>query len=123
MHKKQKIVIYQALVRLFGNTNLNCRPSGTIEENGCGKMSAFSERALRSISSLGCNYIWSTGLLQQGSQTDWSHYGFPRQNRYIVKGRAGSPYAISDYYSVGADYADDPARRMEEFDALVRRTI
>lgn len=122
MRKRQKIVIYQALVRLFGNTNLTCRPNGTLEENGCGKMSAFSERALRSIKSLGCNYIWYTGLLQQASQTDWSQYGIPRQNRYIVKGRAGSPYAIADYYSVGADYADDPACRMEEFDALVNRT-
>lgn len=119
---KNKIIIYQALVRLFGNSNTNRVKNGTIEQNGCGKMSDFTEVALRSIQQLGCNYIWYTGLLQQASATDYSQYGIPRQNPQVLKGVAGSPYAISDYYSVSCDLADDPARRMEEFDALVERT-
>ena len=119
---KQKIIIYQALVRLFGNGNPNRQKNGTIDENGCGKMSDFSEVALRSIRQLGCNYIWYTGLLQQASATDYSRYGIPRQNPQVLKGIAGSPYAISDYYSVSCDLADDPNLRMEEFDALVERT-
>ena len=119
---KKKIIIYQALVRLFGNGNPNRQKSGTIDENGCGKMSDFSEVALRSIRQLGCNYIWYTGLLQQASATDYSRYGIPRQNPQVLKGIAGSPYAISDYYSVSCDLADDPNLRMEEFDALVERT-
>jgi len=119
---KNKIVIYQALVRLFGNGNTSCIKNGTIEQNGCGKMSDFTEVALRSIQQLGCNYIWYTGLLQQASATDYTQYGIPRQNPQVLKGVAGSPYAISDYYSVSCDLADNPARRMEEFDALVERT-
>ena len=119
---KQKIIIYQALVRLFGNGNPNRQKNGTIDENGCGKMSDFSEVALRSIRQLGCNYIWYTGLLQQASATDYSRYGIPRQNPQVLKGIAGSPYAISDYYSVSCDLANDPNLRMEEFDALVERT-
>lgn len=119
---KNKIIIYQALVRLFGNSNTNRVKNGTIEQNGCGKMSDFTEVALRSIQQLGCNYIWYTGLLQQASATDYSQYGIPRQNPQVLKGVAGSPYAISDYYSVSCDLADDPAHRMEEFDALVERT-
>ena len=119
---KKKIIIYQALVRLFGNGNPNRQKNGTIDENGCGKMSDFSEVALRSIRQLGCNYIWYTGLLQQASATDYSRYGIPRQNPQVLKGIAGSPYAISDYYSVSCDLADDPNLRMEEFDALVERT-
>ena len=119
---KEKIIIYQALVRLFGNGNTTREHNGTIEQNGCGKMSDFSEVALRSIRKLGCNYIWYTGLLQQASATDYSRYGIPRQNPQVLKGIAGSPYAISDYYSVSCDLADDPDRRMEEFDALVERT-
>ncbi len=119
---KQKIIIYQALVRLFGNGNPNRQKNGTIDENGCGKMSDFSEVALRSIRQLGCNYIWYTGLLQQASATDYSRYGIPRQNPQVLKGIAGSPYAISDYYSVSCDLADNPNLRMEEFDALVERT-
>lgn len=119
---KDKIIIYQALVRLFGNGNDSCVPNGSIEQNGCGKMSDFTEVALRSIQQLGCNYIWYTGLLQQASATDYSQYGIPRQNPLVLKGVAGSPYAISDYYSVSCDLANDPAQRMEEFQALVDRT-
>ncbi len=119
---KKKIIIYQAFVRLFGNGNPNRQKNGTIDENGCGKMSDFSEVALRSIRQLGCNYIWYTGLLQQASATDYSRYGIPRQNPQVLKGIAGSPYAISDYYSVSCDLADNPNLRMEEFDALVERT-
>ena len=119
---KEKILIYQMLVRLFGNANATCKQNGTLAENGCGKMNDIDTVALRSIRQLGCNYVWYTGLLQQATQTDWSAYGVPRQNRYVVKGVAGSPYAITDYYSVSCELATDPARRMEEFDALVERT-
>jgi glycosidase len=107
---------------LFGNTNPTRKPNGTLEENGCGKMSDFNEYALRSIKHMGCNCIWYTGLLLQASKTDWSRVGVPRQNPYVVKGQAGSPYAIADYYSVSPDYADDPERRMEEFRELLERT-
>lgn len=122
MLKKEKILIYQAMVRLFGNSNPACIPHGTIEQNGCGKMSDFDGVALRAIKQLGCNYIWYTGLLQQASATDYSAYGIPTQNPQVLKGKAGSPYAITDYYSVSCDLADNPAKRMEEFDALVERT-
>ena len=120
--KKEKLIIYQVLMRLFGNANTTRKKDGTIEENGCGKMSDFNVSALNTIKQLGCNAIWYTGLLQQASQTDYSEYGIPKQNPHVIKGKAGSPYAISDYYSVSCDLADDPARRMEEFDQLVSRT-
>jgi len=119
---KNKILIYQVLVRLFGNSNTTRKCNGTIEENGCGKMSDFDEVALRSIRQMGFNYIWYTGLLQQATQTDYSAYGIPRQNPRVLKGVAGSPYAITDYYSVSCDLADNPDNRMAEFDALVKRT-
>ena len=120
--KKEKLIIYQVLMRLFGNANTTRKKDGTIEENGCGKMNDFNVSALNTIKQLGCNAIWYTGLLQQASQTDYSEYGIPKQNPHVIKGKAGSPYAISDYYSVSCDLADDPARRMEEFDQLVSRT-
>ncbi len=119
---KEKLIIYQALVRLFGNTNLTRKPNGSIAENGCGKMNDFSLSALRSIKQLGCNSIWYTGLIQQASATDYGDFNIPRQNPQVLKGRAGSPYAISDYYSVSCDLAVDPAHRMDEFDDLVIRT-
>ena len=119
---EQKIVIYQMLVRLFGNTNPTRHPNGTLAVNGCGKMNDINPAALRSIRQLGCNYVWYTGLIQQATQTDWSYLGLPRQDRHVVKGIAGSPYAITDYYSVSPDLAEDPLNRMAEFDALVERT-
>lgn len=121
-YKKEKLIIYQVLMRLFGNSNITCKKNGTIEENGCGKMSSFNKSALNTIKRLGCNAVWYTGILQQASKTDYSAYGIPKQNPHVLKGVAGSPYAISDYYSVSADLADDPAKRMEEFDQLVERT-
>lgn len=119
---KEKILIYQVLVRLFGNANTTRKWNGTIAENGCGKMSDFDEVALRSIKQMGFNHIWYTGLLQQATCTDYSQYGIPQQNPAVLKGIAGSPYAITDYYSVSCDLANDPSKRMEEFDELVSRT-
>jgi glycosidase len=122
MAANSKLIIYQALVRLFGNMNMTRRPNGTLAENGCGKMNDFNDYALRSIRNIGCNCVWYTGLLLQASKTDWSAIGVPRQNPYVVKGQAGSPYAIADYYSVSPDYAVDPEHRMDEFRQLVART-
>ncbi len=117
-----KIVIYQMMVRLFGNENTTNNINGTREENGCGRMSDITTEALQSIKRLGANYVWYTGIIQQATKTDWSAEGLPRQNADVVKGNAGSPYAIADYYAVSADIADKVETRMEEFDALVSRT-
>lgn len=84
--KKERLMIYQTLVRLFGNTNKTRKKNGTIEENGCGKMSDFNISALNSIKKLGCNAVWYTGLLQQASQTDYSKYGIPTHNKHVLKG-------------------------------------
>lgn len=119
---EDKIVIYQMMVRLFGNENTTNNINGTREENGCGRMSDISTEALQSIKRLGANYVWFTGIIQQATKTDWSAQGLPTQNADVVKGNAGSPYAICDYYAVSADIADDVATRMDEFDALVKRT-
>lgn len=117
-----KIVIYQMMVRLFGNENTTNNINGTREENGCGRMSDITTEALQSIKRLGANYVWYTGIIQQATKTDWSAEGLPRQTADVVKGNAGSPYAICDYYAVSADIADKVETRMEEFDALVKRT-
>ncbi len=119
---KGKIVIYQMMVRLFGNENTTNIINGTREENGCGRMSDITTEALQSIKRLGANYVWYTGIIQQATKTDWSAEGLPRQSADVVKGNAGSPYAICDYYAVSADIADKVETRMEEFDALVKRT-
>ena len=117
-----KIIIYQLLPRLFSNTNADCIPNGNIEQNGCGKMNGINDAALRSIADLGATHVWYTGLIEHATKTDDSAFGIRPDNRHIVKGNAGSPYAIKDYYDIDPDLAEDVPNRMKEFEALVERT-
>ncbi len=118
----QKIVIYQVLPRLFSNTCTDCKPHGTIEQNGVGKLNDFTPKVLNEIKSLGITHIWYTGVIEHATQTDYRSYGIRPHNPFIVKGKAGSPYAISDYYDIDPDLAVDVPHRMKEFEALVERT-
>lgn len=114
-------MIYQLVVRLFGNTNESSVHDGTIEQNGCGTFASVDERALSSIAELGATHVWLTGALRQATLTDRSDIGLPAESADVVKGRAGSFYAITDYYDVCPDYAVDPRTRMPELEALLRR--
>ena len=117
-----KKIIYQVLPRLFGNGHKNCVKWGTIRQNGCGKMANFTPLALQKIKELGATHIWYTGLIEHATQTDYSRYGIHRDHPAVVKGKAGSPYAIKDYYDIDPDLAMDVPGRMLEFEALVDRT-
>ena len=120
--KSSKIIVYQVFTRLFGNRNETCKPNGTIEENGCGKMNDIDAKVLRQIRAMGVTHVWYTGIIRHASQTDYTAHGIPSQNTEVVKGRAGSPYAITDYYDVDPDLAEDVDSRMQEFEQLVERT-
>jgi glycosidase len=117
-----KPVVYQVFTRLFGNENTTNKPWGTLEENGVGKFSDFDETALKSIKALGASYVWYTGIPHHAVITDYKAYGISDDDPDVVKGRAGSPYAVKDYYNVNPDLADDPANRLQEFEALIKRT-
>ena len=108
--------------RLFGNNNEKLVKNGSIEENGCGKFNSYSDRALKAIGELGVTHIWYTGIIAHSTCTDYTAYGIPKDHRAIVKGKAGSPYAIKDYYDVDPDLAEDVSERMKEFEELVKRT-
>ncbi len=120
--KEHKKVIYQVFTRLFGNDNTTNKPWGTLEENGVGKFNDFTDKALSEIRELGVTHIWYTGVLHHAMVSDYSKYGISNDDPDVVKGRAGSPYAVKDYYSVDPDLAVDPVKRMEEFEALINRT-
>jgi len=117
-----KPVVYQVFTRLFGNKVTTNKPWGTIEENGVGKFSDFDDKALDGIRELGTTHIWYTGVPHHALIRDYTDYGISSDDPDVVKGRAGSPYAVKDYYNVSPDLADDPARRLEEFEALIGRT-
>ena len=90
-----KQLIYQVLPRLWGN----------------GKFSGADKKSFDYWKSLGADYIWYTGIIRHASKGD-----------KVVKGDAGSPYAITDYYDVNPYLALNPESRMEEFLQLVENT-
>lgn len=116
-----KPIIYQLLPRLFTNANTANIPGGDIDQNGSGKFNDIDDKIIASLKDLGITHIWLTGIIEHATATDYSARGIAPDNPHIVKGKAGSPYAIKDYYDVDPDLAVDIDRRMEEFDALCDR--
>jgi glycosidase len=113
--------IYQLFVRLFGNSNETRQPNGSLAINGVGKFDDINDAALVSLRSMGFSHIWLTGVLQQATGTDHTNLGEPLDDPDLLKGIAGSPYAIKDYFDVCPDYAIDPKARLAEFKALLER--
>ena len=117
-----KPLIYQVFTRLYGNRNLTRKENGSLAENGSGKMADFTPSVLKQLREMGVTHVWYTGVIRHAMQTDYTPFGIPRQHPAVVKGRAGSPYAIADYYDIDPDLAVNVGRRMEEFERLVART-
>ena len=118
----EKVIIYQVFTRLFGNRNTTRKVNGTMAENGSGKMADLTPKVLKDLAGMGISHVWYTGIIRHATQTDYSNYGIPRQHPAIVKGKAGSPYAITDYFDVDPDLAVNVEERMKEFEQLVQRT-
>ena len=117
-----KTIIYQLLPRYFGNSCLRHVCNGALEENGCGKFNDITGKALSAIRDLGVTHIWYTGVMEHATQTDYSSIGIAQDHPAVVKGKAGSPYAVKDCYDVDPDLAVDPQQRLKEFVNLLRRT-
>ena len=117
-----KLIVYQVFPRILSNETTDCVPFGSYERNGCGKMNHYTARMLRGIRELGVNCIWYTGIIEHATKTSFDQAGIPADNPHVVKGEAGSPYAIKDYYDVAPSIAEDTGHRMAEFEALVKRT-
>ncbi|MCE8164639.1 alpha-amylase family glycosyl hydrolase [Porphyromonas gingivalis] len=122
MKKSEKMIVYSVLPRLFDNRCQTRKPGGDPMENGCGKMESFSPQALEMIRSLGTTHIWYIGMLEQATQTNYSDAGILPCHPEIVKGKAGSPYAVRDYYDVSPELATNIPNRMAEFHDLIERT-
>ncbi|MCU4177186.1 alpha-amylase family glycosyl hydrolase [Carboxylicivirga sp. N1Y90] len=116
-----KVVIYQILPRLFTNKKQSNIFNGAIEDNGCGKLNDIGDNQLSHFKELGCTHMWFTGILEHATCTDYTQFGIVKDNANVVKGKAGSPYAIKDYYDVDPDLAVNVEDRIGEFEALVER--
>ncbi len=114
-----KATTYQLFVRHFGNLNTTCTDGGDIERNGCGKFVDINTKALAEIKKLGFTQIWLTGVLEHASGTAYPDR--PADSDLILKGLAGSPYAVKDYYDVSPDLAVCVDNRLDEFKELVQR--
>ena len=117
----EKVIIYQIFTRLFGNRNTTRQENGTIAENGCGKLNDLTPAVLKQIRQMGVSHLWLTGVIRHATLTDYTRFGIPANHPAIVKGKAGSPYAITDYYDIDPDLAVDVKQRMGEFEQLVER--
>ena len=115
-----KPIIYQVLTRLYYSPSHPYMPGGTLSQNGCAKLRDFTARRLADIRSLGTTHVWYTGILDHATRSDFSTFGFPADTD--VKGEAGSPYAVRDYYNVAPELATDIPNRLHEFELLVGRT-
>ncbi len=123
VEENKKIVIYQVFTRLFGSDAEKPVADGYIDTNGVGKFNDFTATALDSIKALGITHVWYTGVVEHASAYSIDTVGGMQMNHQgVIKGKAGSPYAIKDYYDVNAYLASDPSVRMQEFEALVKRT-
>ena len=114
-------MIYQMFPRIFSNVTADPKPWGKLEENGSGKLNDLTPKALRSIKELGINCIWLTGVIEHATKSDFTAYGIEKDNPNVVKGEAGSPYAIKDYYDIDPAIAVEVPNRMSEFENCVRR--
>lgn len=117
-----KVIVYQLMTRLFGNQKTVNKPYGTLVENGVGKFNDINDKALKSIKDMGITHVWYTGVLEHALLTDYTAYGIPLDDADVVKGRAGSPYSIKDYYDVNPDLAVEVPNRVKEFELLISRT-
>lgn len=122
MEQKNKMVIYQVFPRWFGNLRPSPVMNGSLAENGVGKFSAFTPLALSKIKELGVTHVWYTGVIEHATKTDYTMFDIRKDHSAVVKGKAGSPYAIKDYYDIDPDLADNIQNRMSEFEDLVKRT-
>jgi glycosidase len=117
-----KLIIYQLLPRLYSNTKTINKIYGSFEENGVGKFNDITAKVLQEIKAMGFSHVWYTGVIEHATMTDYSAFGIGVDDPDIVKGRAGSPYAIKDYYDIDPDLAVDVKNRVGEFEDLIKRS-
>lgn len=117
----QKRIIYQLLPRLYSNTCGNNIPGGSLADNGTGKFSGITAERLRFLRDrLHVTDVWYTGVIDHATMESFE--GFPDSSPQIVKGRAGSPYAIRNYFDIAPYLADKQDERIDEFKQLISRT-
>ena len=112
------MIVYQLLLRAFGNRT--CVPGGSYARNGSGKFADITDDVLHRLRKLSVNAVWYTGVISHATRTHWRT--IPDCHPSIVKGEAGSPYAIRNWFDVDPALAVNFDNRMAEFEALVERT-
>jgi glycosidase len=117
----EKFVVYQMMFHLWGNKQTELIRNGSYVQNGVTKFKDVSDVALKALHNKGITHLYATGLIEHATMEDFTAYGSPLDHPSVVKGRAGSPFAIKDYYDVNPFLADNPAKRMDEFKAMLKR--
>lgn len=121
LNKHERLIVYQFFPRILTNTVEDPEPWGSLERNGSGKFNQITSKVIHGIKELGVNALWLTGVIEHATKSDFSKFGILPDHAAVVKGEAGSPYAIKDYYDVNPALAEDVDRRIDEFKALIDR--
>jgi glycosidase len=98
--KNKKLSVYQLFVRLFSADNNT--------KSGVGTFYKITNVVLDEITSFGFNAVWLMGVID--------HANPDADDVDIIKGSAGSPYAIRDYYAVSPYLGT-----LSDFENLVKR--
>ena len=117
----EKFVVYQMMFHLWGNKQTELVRNGSYTQNGVTKFKDVSDVALKALKNKGISHLYATGLIEHATMEDFTAFGSPLDHPSVVKGRAGSPFAIKDYYDVNPFLAENPAKRMDEFKAMLKR--
>ncbi|MCX6194023.1 MAG: alpha-amylase family glycosyl hydrolase [Cytophagales bacterium] len=119
--KTDKLVVYQMMFHLWGNQQTEVKRNGSAADNGVTKFKDVSVKGLKALKKKGYSHLYTTGILEHATMEDFSSYGSPLDHPQVVKGRAGSPFAIKDYYDVNPFLADNPVERLLEFSDMLDR--
>ena len=120
-NETHKLIIYQMMFHLWGNTTTNPQKNGNSITNGTTKFNDVSNKALNVLHDKGFTHLYTTGIIEHATKEDYSKYGCSLDHPSIVKGSCGSPFAVKDYYDVNPFLANKPENRLEEFNLMVGR--
>ena len=120
-NESNKLIIYQMMFHLWGNTVTNPQKNGHSTTNGTTKFNDVSDKALEILHDKGFTHLYATGIIEHATKEDYTDYGCTLDHPSIVKGSCGSPFAIKDYYDVNPFLANNPENRLDEFNLMVDR--
>lgn len=116
-----KSLIYQLMVRHWGGQSYEPASLAIEKRRPIGSFEAIDDIAISYLKSLSIDTVWLTGVICHATRSQCSIGDETIGGDVVVKGDAGSPYAITDYYAIHPFLSHDESQAEAQFDALVSR--